>query len=70
MKMSAGNLVLIILMVVFLIAGIAFGVAAHIGSGTCEKHAAALSAAYTWDLGSGCYIEIEPRKWVPLDSLQ
>lgn len=69
MKMSAGNLVLIVLMVVFLIAGVTFGVGAHISSEACVERASALSAAYTWDLGTGCYIEIEPNRWVPAESL-
>lgn len=69
MKMSTGNLVLIGLTVFLLIAGVGFGVTAHVSSEACVERASALSAAYTWDLGSGCYIEVEPNRWVPSDSL-
>ncbi len=69
LKMSTGDRVLIALMTFILIASFGFGITAQISSGVCEKRASALSAAYSWDMGSGCYIEVEPNRWVPLDRL-
>ena len=67
--MNSCDLILIALAVAVLVAGVAFGVTAQIGSGACEMRASALSTDYSWDIASGCYIEVEPNRWVPLDRL-
>ena len=69
MKIRGGVLAAVIVSLFFLIVGVGIGVNAYISSRSCERQAAMHAAPYTWDLGVGCFVEIEPGKWVPADKL-
>jgi len=69
MKIGTGTFVAVAASLTLLIAGTGVGITAHVGSHACERQAARLGTAYTWDLGVGCYIETEPGRWVSAKNL-
>ena len=69
MKINGGTFVAVAVSLILLIAGAAVGIGAQISSQACERKAAIRAMAYIWDLGVGCFIEIEPGKWVAAKDL-
>ncbi len=67
--MKTGTIVAAAFSVVLLVAGAAVAITAQVSSHECERKAKKLEVPYTWDLGTGCYLEKESGKWVPANSL-